>query len=199
MTPILAPPAPSTKRRMAREEVEARLTAERVVREAKDQAEAILAKAKADSASTTENAWREGELKSETQLAARWLALRQAEGAHFDNDTERVIGIAVALAERLLGEALDLAPERIAALAAVALEEARGARRAVIRAHPIDAEALRRLSTSGLEARSISVQDDEAMPRGSMEMHTDVGIITARLPARLQKLAAAVRDAVSAK
>ena len=37
------------------------------------------------------------------------------------------------------------------------------------------------------------------MPRGSMEMHTDVGVITARLPARLQKLAAAVREAVSAQ
>jgi flagellar biosynthesis/type III secretory pathway protein FliH len=184
---------------MAREEVEARLTAERIVREANEQAEAILRKAKADSSATTENAWREGELKAETMLAARWLALRQAEAAHFDNDTERVIGVAVALAERLLGDVLDLAPERIASLAAVALDEARGARRAVIRAHPIDAEALRRLGTSELEPRSISVQDDEAMPRGSMEMHTDVGIITARLPARLQKLAAAVRDAMGTK
>jgi flagellar assembly protein FliH/type III secretion protein L len=103
----------------------------------------------------------------------------------------------VALAERLLGAALALDPSRIRELARGVLEEARGARRAIVEAHPLDAEELRtRLSADGLDLQSLEVRSDEALARGELRLHTDLGTIDARLTPRFERLAAALRDAL---
>ena len=62
------------------------------------------------------------------------------------------------------------------------IDEARGARRAVVQAHPLDAvELLQRLTTNGLELQSIEIRGDDALARGELRLHTDVGTIDARL------------------
>jgi flagellar biosynthesis/type III secretory pathway protein FliH len=196
--PVLAPgPGPAQTRRIARAVLEARLEAERVVQEATAQAEAILASARQQALAAGEEAARQSRAEADAQLAARWIALRAAEGRRLQDDAERVIPVAVALAERLVGGTLELAPERIAAIAAGVLAEARGARRAVITAHPLDAEALRRhLTAPGLDAQTLEIQTDEGLARGALRLHTDVGIIDAQLTPRLERLADAIRDAL---
>ncbi len=184
------------RRRVAREEIEARLAAERIVGDAEAAAEAIVAEARARASAAIATATREAREQADTELAAQWLALRQREQAATGRDPDRVIAVAVALAERLLGASLALDPSRITDLARAVIEEARGARRAVIEAHPLDADELRRgLTGEGLDLQSIEVRSDEALARGELRLHTDLGTIDARLAPRFERLAAALRDA----
>ncbi len=196
--PLLAPEAGrEPRRRIAREELEARLNAERIVREAQERAVTVAAEARERAAHEAEVARREAQAEADATLAARWVALREAEARRMGNDAERVVVLAVALAERLVGATLELDPARIATLAAGVLAEARGARRAVIHAHPVDAEMLREhLRPSGLDGRSVTIEGDEALARGALRLHTDVGIIDAQLASRLDRLADALRDAL---
>jgi flagellar biosynthesis/type III secretory pathway protein FliH len=199
VAPLLAPgPSPALHRRIAREEMEARLAAERVEQDARARADAIVADAHARAVPLAEEARAAAREEAQAQGAAQWLLLRQKEGARIDASEPRAIELAVILAERLLGTALELEPARIASLAHGVLAEARGARRATIDAHPVDAAALREhLQTAGLDPRSVDVRDDPALARGALRLHTDVGIIDAQLAPRLERLAAALRDALS--
>jgi flagellar biosynthesis/type III secretory pathway protein FliH len=173
--------------------------------EAKATAEAIVGEARARAATALETATREAQEEASTQLAARWLALREREQGSLGRDGERAVALAVAMAERLLGASLALDPARIVELARGVLDEAGGARRAVIDAHPLDADELRaRLSTAsgnspgdgGLALQSVEVRADAALARGELRLHTDLGTIDARLAPRFERLAAAVRDAL---
>ena len=196
--PLLAPgPGVGQRRRIAREELEARLTAERLVQEAHAQADAILLDAREKGAVAADTARHEAQAEADAQLAARWLFLRQAEARRMGDDADRVLTLAVALAERLVGATLELDPKRIVTLATGVLAEARGARRATIHAHPLDAEVLRtHLIGSSLDDQSFTIESDEALARGALRLHTDVGIIDAQLTSRLDRLAAALRDAL---
>jgi flagellar biosynthesis/type III secretory pathway protein FliH len=189
-------PSPRQRRRIAREELEARLTAERVIQEAQVRVDALLHHASQQGAAAAEAARHDAQADADATLAARWIALRQAEALRVE-DGARVVALAVALAERLIGAALELDPARIATLASGVLAEARGARRAVIHAHPLDAEVLRHhLSASDLDPESVTIEVDERLARGALRLHTDVGIIDAQLASRLDRLADALRDAL---
>ena len=131
------------------------------------------------------------------QGAARWIAVRVAEERRLERDADRIVSVAVAMAERLFGAELALDPKRVASIAEVALAEARGARRALVEAHPIDAEALRQhLRGAGFGVASVDVRDDPALSRGDLRLHTDLGAIDARLGVRFERLGRAVRDAL---
>jgi flagellar biosynthesis/type III secretory pathway protein FliH len=190
-------PSATHMRRIAREVLEARLEAERIREEAQSQATAILMRSQSEARAAAADVAREAREEAEAKVAAQWLALREAEGVALVRDTNRIITVAVALAERVLGTVLDLQPERIADLAKVAIGEARGARRIVIEAHPLDAEILRRLLRERLDPQSAEVRNNEALARGDLRLQTDVGTIDAKLATRLERLAAALRDALS--
>lgn len=195
--PLFAPgPSQPQRRRIAREELGAHLAAERIVEDARDRADRLLANARAEAQGAAAAAAREAREEARAELAARWLALRAEEQRRFESDADRIVPVAVALAERLLGASLGLEPERIVHLARAVIDEARGARRAAIDAHPLDAEALRRqLTDAGLDGvGSVEVRDDAALARGELRLHTDIGTIDARLAPRFERLAAALRD-----
>ena len=200
--PLLQPsPPPPRGRRIASEEAAAHDEAARIVRDANVRADDLLARARAAASEVASTAASEARAKADAETAARWIALRAAEARRFDRDAEPVVVIAVALAERLLGAALDLDPARIVPMARAVLEEARGARRAVIDAHPLDAAALRELlTTEGLDLQSVEVRDDSAaLARGDLRLHTEMGTIDARLAPRFEQLATALRDALRAQ
>ena len=198
LEPLLAvqPSAPQ-RRRIAREEIEARLEAERIVREARERADSLLADAEKEALATVDRVSRQAQEDAQAQLVARWIALRDAEGLTLTRDVDRVVAVAVVLAERLIGAALELTPVRIADLARSVLDEARGARRARIESHPVDAEALRHhLSALQLEGNTVDVRDNSTLARGELLLHTDLGTIDAKLAPRLERLAQALHDAL---
>jgi flagellar biosynthesis/type III secretory pathway protein FliH len=194
--PLLAPgPSPTQRRRLAREEIEARLAAEGILAEAREKAAAIVQRAAEEGRAIAAEAARTAKEAADIELVARWVALRDAESRFVASDVDRVVPIATALAERLLCAALEVSPARIASLAAGVFAEARGARRATIDAHPVDADALRRhLGDAGLDPAAVDVREDAALARGALRLHTDVGTIDAQLAPRLERLAEALRD-----
>jgi flagellar assembly protein FliH/type III secretion protein L len=174
-------------RRIAGEILAARAEAERIVADARQQAEAVVAEAAAAAAA-------EAREKEVARLAAGFLALRDEEARRAERDVDRVIELAVLLAERLVGEAIRVEPARIAELAASAIQEARGARRVRIDASPDDVVAL--TEALGAIGHTAEVQPDATLHRGSLVVHTDLGRIDARLEPQLARLAAALREAL---
>lgn len=193
----IAGPSKTQWRRLSAETLEARARAVAIIKEAQTEADAIRARARSDGEASIALAAREAREGAQTELSARWLALRQVEAQHIENGSDRVVALAVALAERLLGAALDLDPARVVHLARAIFAEARGARRANIDAHPSDAPVLReQLTTAGLDVQSIEIREDPSLARGELRLQTDLGTIDARLAPRFERLAAALRDAL---
>ncbi len=131
---------------------------------------------------------------TKANIAAAYLLLKRREDQMLETSLDRTTELAVALAERLIGGALQLTPEIIAAMASRALSEAKGARKARIEANPIDVDALREHTVSLGE--SIVIEPNADLARGSLVLHTDLGTIDARLTPQLERLARALRDAL---
>jgi flagellar biosynthesis/type III secretory pathway protein FliH len=196
LRPIALGPTTAQWRRIAREELAARLAAERIVQEANAQAEVISAQARDGASIAAENAMREAQEQAEAKMAARWLALQRREEEQLERDMERMIAVATVLAERLVMAALDLRPELVLNLARSVIAEARGARRIAIEAHPLDVETLREhLAGAGFGAPSAEIKPNEALARGELRLQTDIGTIDAKLAPRLERLAAVLHDA----
>jgi len=194
--PLMSPgPSDAQRRRITREEIEGRLAAERLIRQARAEAEKIVARALEQGHDAVTAAVRDAEADARARVAAEWLALRNDQQKQLERDADRILPIAVALAERLLGASLELDASRVAALARTVLAEAGGVRRAIIDAHPLDAQALRKhLSIAGLDVQSVEVRDASDLARGELRLHTDLGTIDAKLALRFDRLAAALRD-----
>jgi flagellar biosynthesis/type III secretory pathway protein FliH len=172
-------------RRVAKDELAAREEAARIVAAARAEA-SRLASAASQEAREAETA----------RLAAAFLSLRRAEEQRAERDLDRVIEIATLLAERLVGESIRLDPTVIAHLAANALTETRGGRRVRIDASPEDVEPLRDALAAASFAIVTDVRADAGLARGSLVIHTDLGDIDARLRPQLERLVAAVREAM---
>ncbi len=196
--PLLAPgPSRVQRRRVPAEAVEAYLRATKALDAARIEADAIIARARESAASTAGDAAREAKREAEATLAAAWLALRRREESSSERDLDRTVTLAIALAERLVGAAIELDPKLVASIARQALAEARGARRAVIEAHPLDVAALgEHLATLPLAPDAVELRADSSLARGDLRLHTDLGTLDAKLHPRLERLAAALRDAL---
>ncbi|MGO8998772.1 MAG: FliH/SctL family protein [Polyangiaceae bacterium] len=199
--PLLhAGPSEAQRQRLSREEVEAHQNADRIIHMALTRSEAILETARADAERLAREAARHAEEAEQARLAAAWFSLREREEKWVALELERSIGFAKVLAERLIGRALEMDPALIASIAAEALSEARGARRVRLECHPLDAETLRsHLSGAGFgspEGVAIEVTGNTELARGSLRVHTELGTLDAQLHPRIERLAAALRDAL---
>jgi flagellar assembly protein FliH/type III secretion protein L len=141
---------------------------------------------------------REAELRADAdaRIAAALLALRAEDERRTERDVERLESTAVVLAERLIGEALAIEPARIGAMAQAALREARGVRRVVLEANPLDAATVKaQLEVLGLPEGTVSVEISADLARGDLLLKTNLGTIDARLKPQLQRLAEALSRA----
>jgi flagellar biosynthesis/type III secretory pathway protein FliH len=186
--------------RMAREEVEAHQNADRILHLALTCSGWILVSARPDAERVATEAARHAAEAEQARLAAAWFALREREERGSARELDRSVALATILAERIIGHAIELNPGLIASVAREALAEARGARRVRIEAHPLDAETLRaQVAAAGLggpEGVAIEVIENAELARGSLRVHTELGTLDARLHPRLERLAAALRDAL---
>jgi flagellar biosynthesis/type III secretory pathway protein FliH len=197
-TPLFPMVREETRRRLAEEAVSASLLGKRIVDDAQKQADAMLAEAREEAARITADAAREAREQEVARLAASFLALRVEDERRAERDLDRAVSLARVLAERLLGEALESDPDRVVALARQALSEARGVRRAAIEASPLDAETLRsHVHDIGLEEGALDIKVDPLLSRGSLRIHTNLGSLDAQLTPQLERLAKALRDALT--
>jgi len=142
-------------------------------------------------------AYHEARAHVETELAAHYLALRMRHEQHAEDDLDRTVALAVLLAERLIGATLRVDGHRIVHMAQAALAEARGARKVVIEACPLDVEELRsNLTAFGLPPECVDIRENPELASGSLSLQTDLGSLDARLSPQLERLAVALRDAL---
>lgn len=100
-------------------------------------------------------------------------------------DAEATIGaLAIAVAERILGEALDVQPERVRTVVSEALERVRRAKHVRVRVHPSDAAQLVDLE--------VEIVEDASVTRGGCVVESELGEVDARLEVRLDALARAI-------
>ena len=177
-----------------RARVEAIRDAEAIRARAEAEARAIVDEARRKTASARETAMREGREEAAASLVAAFLRLRDSEQKSLASREDDVVAIARALAERLLGRALELTPSLIVDLARQSLRAAGRARRIRLFVHPDDADALRAgLGDLDVTAPHLEVHLDPALSRGSLRADTDLGALDADLPLQLDRLVAALR------
>jgi flagellar biosynthesis/type III secretory pathway protein FliH len=175
--------------------------------DASEQARAIVARAETEAAEVLASARREAadlRLKVEVEaraeavarIAAQALALSLRDDRSLERNLDRIVEVARVLAERLLGEALALEPSRVVAIARRALEEARGARRVTIVAHPEDAALIEQALLSVQAGGAAEVLADSARARGSLRLDTDIGVLDADLAPQLDRLLPKVRESL---
>ena len=190
--------APSTEtfEKLTRAELEAKENAARTIAEAKRAADAIVAEARAKAQSVAQNAAREAAEAEQAKVAALYTSLRAREERSAETGIDRSVELARVLAERLLGESLRVDPQTVAKLARQALAEAQGARTVRIEAHPDDIATLNQHITMLNIGQVASITPDATLEHGSLRLHTDLGTIDAQLRPQLERLAAALRDAL---
>ena len=191
-----SPPPSRSLERIAREEIEARESAARTLAEAKRAADALVEDARTKAAGVAKAAAAEAAEAEKAKLAAQYLALRAREERSASEQLDRTVELARVLAERLLGESIRGDPQTVAKLARQALAEAQGARTVRIEAHPDDVAALQQNVALLNIAQVASIVSDATLQRGSLRLHTDLGTIDADLRPQLERLAAALRDAL---
>ena len=175
--------------------VDAEERARQILARAEEQALLLVEAARRESADVRLRAVAEGRAEGVAVVAEKALALAAREAELDDRHLDRTVELAQLLAERLLGEALALDPARVTALARAALGEARGARRAVIAAHPDDAAELGpRLGELGFAAGAISVRSDPSRARGSLRIETEIGVLDGELAPQLARLGTKLRE-----
>lgn len=193
-----APPgvAPQTLRPriIARPIAEAKAEARALLEEAHAEAQEILSRAEAAANDLVLQQHTRARADALCLVVGEALELRKRQEELSKNVLERSVDFATLLAERLLGEELALAPERVRALARQALTEAAGARHAIIVAHPRDASELRSgLATLGSLLDSVGIEDDPKLSRGHIRVETELGVIEADVQGQLERLAAQLR------
>ena len=194
-----AKPSPSRRahgRVAPREVVDAAETARALLDRAQKTADELVARAKREAADRRLEVEIEARAEAAARVAAHALALSLRDDQSLERSLDRVVEVARVLAERLLGEALELEPRRIVAIARRALEETRGARRVTVVAHPDDAalieEALLTLQAGG----AATVLADPERPRGSLRLDTDIGVLDADLAPQLDRLLPKLRESI---
>jgi flagellar biosynthesis/type III secretory pathway protein FliH len=193
------PPKPlvsaASVHRVVAEEVKAREAAAEIVSHARAEGDRIVAEARRAAERVAEDAAREAREAESAKLAAHYLRLRDEDERRSARDLDRSASLAVVVAERILGHALEVEPGLIADIARQALAEARGARSVVITAHPADAGALgSRLVSAGLAGVSVDIRPDSSVPRGSLHLHTNLGVLDVELRPQVERLVKALKD-----
>lgn len=194
---LTTPPAPKKAiERLARAEMDARESAAHTIGDARRAADAIVEEARTKATHVAETAAHEAAEAERAKLAALYLATRAREERSAEVQLDRSVELARVLAERLIGESLRTDAQTIAHLARQALAEAQGARAVRIEAHPDDVAALKEHVRILDIANVASITSDVTLERGCLRLHTDLGTIDAQLRPQLERLAAALREAL---
>lgn len=192
-----APERTRAARIVPAELMDAHLAAARLLAAARAEADAIVGRAREAAAGVAAEAARRASEEEQAKLAAAHLAVHAHAELAAERDLEKCVQLARILAERLVGRALADDPRVTLDLARQALAEARGARRAKLRAHPKDAAILSAdVAALGLPAGSLEIAPDPGLARGALVVETELGRLDVQIGAQLDRLTEALRAAL---
>ncbi len=173
------------------------LDARRFLEQAQAQADALLAELESHRTRVLTEARRIGSEEGFAQVAELLLRARAEAHELKKRSEQRLVALAVRIAERILGAQLELAPEYVLSVARKAMEQVPWCRKLVYRVHPEDL-ALLEQHREALFARAAEVDAqfvaDAKVRRGGCILETEVGRIDATLESQLRAIERALTE-----
>jgi flagellar assembly protein FliH len=188
---------------LEREVVLAHEGARRIVEAAREEAQAILAAARTEAEAIRAEAEAAGEAAGLARWEERAGELTRAEGRLLEEARGQLLQLALRIAEKVLRQRLEMAPDAILPMVEEALQAARGhvAGRVVLRLHPLDAATvtpqLERLRQQNRGFESLEVLRDASLSRGGCRVETQFGTIDASIETQLRAIESLLRRGAS--
>lgn len=187
--PALRPPRAGV---MNAEVFEARQGAQGIIEEAHREKERILAEAQREKEEHFAKARDLGRQEGLAQATELVLRAKIQAGELLTSHERDIIGLALKMAEKIIGRDLERDPELMVDLCAAAIDNLRNARAMVLRVHPKTAAVLRakRPVLMELIGRTVDLaikEDPEVAPVGCI-VQTEAGTVDAQLPTQLEML-----------
>jgi flagellar assembly protein FliH len=175
------------------------IVAEAEARAAEIAAEARAAGFAAGRAEALEAAGRDLE-ETRSVLEATVAAVRDAQQAFVAEAERSAVELALAIAEKVVGAALDARPELVCDVVAGALRRVTERERLVVEVNPADVELVRPwLETAGLQAGHIELSPERRVARGGCVVRTAAGEIDAQIPEQLDRARELLTDAFASR
>lgn len=114
--------------------------------------------------------------------------LRDLRSRYLASQYQDVVQLALATARKVVGDALDLDPARVEALARRALDEVDGARVLTLRVSTQAFEAVGPDRLSALTDARVTVEADPGLTLGDVVIDTDIGRVDARIDVQFDRL-----------
>lgn len=166
--------------------VDARDEAARILRDARQEADRLVGAARDEAARIREQAREAGLREGQKRAAATVADAARTRDRVLDDARAQIPKLAVAVARRLVGDALQADPAQVRQLVDRAVARARRARRLELRVHPDDVPHVRGLADA--PDRTVTIEADPSIARGGCILRTDVGDVDARLEVQLDAL-----------
>lgn len=179
---------------LEREVVVAHEGARRILDAARVEAGALLDAARAEAAGIRAAAAEAGEATGLANWVSRALELDRAEATLLAEARGQLLQLALRIAEKVLRQRLEQAPEAILPMVEEALQAARGnvAGRVVLRLNPLDAATvspqLERLRQQNRGFDSLEILRDGNLSRGGCRVETQFGTIDASIETQLRAI-----------
>ena len=190
-------PNPELARVIGQTEQRAARRARQRVEHAEQRAQDLLQQARAEAEQILAAAHEEAAALRARELATVHQTFARRGQALLDELRADLTALGVRIAEKLLGEQLDLAPESVTQLVGQVLRSVGPLRQAVIRAHPLDVPLLEgqlvQLQDAG-GVESLAIKVDETLPRGGCVLDTPLGQVDGRVETQLKTIAAALQQ-----
>jgi flagellar biosynthesis/type III secretory pathway protein FliH len=167
-----------------------------MVGDASLRARQIIERAQAQAEQLRHEASAQGRAQGLASLSAAFFELADARDRELAALEPHAIEIALSAAKQIVGEELQLSPERIAAIVAPLIARLRRSSVITLRLHPEDAVLARHhasewQATARSSAR-IQVDGDASVSRGGCVVMSDIGSLDARLESRLALMGRAI-------
>lgn len=170
--------------------VQALASAEKIVEDARLQAQAIVDRAKAEEAGLRQRAQEEGYAEGLRELNQTILDFRTRYRAILENAEPEVLRLSLRIVERIIGKALELDPLLLVDIIHKALQSLKYQREIRIKIHPDDVSFLKankmQLYTKLGESKEIEIVGDALVAHGGCIIDTEIGTIDARLETQLK-------------
>jgi type III secretion protein L len=163
---------------------------------AKAVADATVEQAKRDARELREEAREQGRAEGMDEVLAQLAKARREYEELLAGAEQDMLDMAFRLARRIIGEAIEVEPERVRQMVANVLGHARGKREIVVQVAPADLEVLEASSgefSSQVDGVRVYFEAEPALERGSCVIQTETGHIDGRIETQLETLKRALQ------
>jgi type III secretion protein L len=171
---------------------EAHQRAKDLIEAAEQQAAELVGQAEAERDEVLGETREQGRQEGLAQATEVLLRARQEAAAIVARSEEELVRLALLVAEKIIGRALDLDPNLVLDIAAEAIESVRQQRELVLRVCPEDAARLRNSRKKLMDllgrTKDIAVREDPEVERGGCIIETENGTVDAQLSTQLRML-----------